>query len=144
MARRFIAPPSGQESTPDLRGNNKPHSGTECGFSLYLRDYFFMPDMSSFFMPDMSSPDFIMPFFIFFFFIILAWAFIGLLVFIASWPGWPVVWANAVEIPPMKTVQRAPQTVAIIALRMLYLQRNDHARQRLQRMIVPKSALDRK
>jgi hypothetical protein len=57
-----------------------------------LRNYldmpsFFIPSfiMPSFFFMPMPSSDFIMPFFIFFFFIILSWASIGLVVFIMPW-----------------------------------------------------------
>src|ERR1700692_4683154 len=63
---------------------------------------FFIPsfDMSPF---DMLSSDFIAPFFVFFFF--LALGSIGLLVFMESWPGGLVVWAEAIDTLPTKATQ---------------------------------------
>lgn len=55
---------------------------------------------------DMLSSDFIAPFFVFFFFI-LALESIGLLVFMESWPGGLVVWAEAADTLPTKATQHA-------------------------------------
>jgi hypothetical protein len=77
---------------------------------LFVQSYldvlsFFMLsfDMSPF---DMLSSDFIAPFFVFFFFILVVGS-IGLLVFMESWPGGLVVWAEAADTLPTKATQHA-------------------------------------
>src|SRR5450756_1377636 len=72
----------------------------------------------SFFIPsfDMPSSDFVVVFFaLCFFFVVLAFAFIGSLAFMASCPAGLVVWAEATDMLPT----RAAQHTARIRLRIL-------------------------
>jgi hypothetical protein len=78
---------------------------------------------------DMLSSDFVALFFDFFF--ILALESIGLLVFIESWPGGLVVWAEAADTLPTKATQHA----AISKFRILISCWNKRPREMKSRVI---------
>jgi hypothetical protein len=66
-------------------------------------------------MPDMPASGFAIFFVLCFFFIFMAWAFMGSLAFTVGWAAGPVVWAEATDTLPTRAAQHA----ATISLRIL-------------------------